>query len=497
MKDNTNNSTILLSGGTNGVSGGDISITGKLSTDTIKEKTTNSGVTIQNDTTIGSNLNVLGNLNITGNMNQINSTQITVNDKNIILASNNNADNHIEDGGLILQGQTQKTLLWKSAEGWSSSEKITAPCSKIGIGTFNTIDSGSGLIKTTGQGSFNSIQCGIGTFTKIDTTESQLIIGNSQVELNLNFSGNNLHINGNVPKAGQVLVGNGSEVKWANTDNSLINNQLIKVVTETCGGNQTTFQKIEQNSDIITLTGQGSNASKQITLSPYIVNNDTKKVIIIFNFSVYDTNLVSEIQIELLLGGADPVGNRKLIIKNMTGNQKNDYTKYFSLDSSDFSGGKNITFKFTGLTNTGNIKIFTNDGTNFVSPVITLQEIGDRTVKAIVDETRGSKTDQIAKVLVNTNANVTSPVLLNTSFPYELHSGYTPSVSDTGTIIIIVNFALYISFNNNLTSKLKLELLLNNNNSDNPVPQERTITLQEMASNRSYEYTKYFSISKS
>ena len=87
--------------------------------------------------------------------------------------------------------------------------------------------------------------------------------------------------------------------------------------------------------------------------------------------------------------------------------------------------------------------------------------------------------------------------MLNTSFPYELHSGYTPSVSDTGTIIIIVNFALYISFNNNLTSKLKLELLLNNNNSDNPVPQERTITLQEMASNRSYEYTKYFSISKS
>ena len=157
-------------------------------------------------------------------------------------------------------------------------EKITAPCSKIGIGTFNTIDSGSGLIKTTGQGLTNSIQCGIGTFTKIDTTESQLIIGNSQVELNLNFSGNNLHINGNVPKVGQVLVGNGSEVKWANTDNSLINNQLIKVVTETCGGNQTTFQKIEQNSDIITLTGQGSNASKQITLSPYIVNNDTKKL---------------------------------------------------------------------------------------------------------------------------------------------------------------------------------------------------------------------------
>ena len=46
MKDNANNSTILLSGGTDGVSGGDISITGTLSTDTINEKTSGSGVTI-------------------------------------------------------------------------------------------------------------------------------------------------------------------------------------------------------------------------------------------------------------------------------------------------------------------------------------------------------------------------------------------------------------------------------------------------------------------
>ena len=46
VKDNANNSTILLSGGTVGVSGGDISITGTLSTDTISEKTSGSGVTI-------------------------------------------------------------------------------------------------------------------------------------------------------------------------------------------------------------------------------------------------------------------------------------------------------------------------------------------------------------------------------------------------------------------------------------------------------------------
>ena len=150
------------------------------------------GFSKSKDATIYKNLNVLGNLNITGNMNQINSTQITVNDKNIVLASNNNADNHAEDGGIILQGATQKSLLWKSANGWKSSEKITAP--------------------------------------HLDTVSNQLLIGNTQVGLNLNFSGNNLHINGNVPKAGQVLIGTNSEVKWADTDYTLVNNQLIKVI---------------------------------------------------------------------------------------------------------------------------------------------------------------------------------------------------------------------------------------------------------------------------
>ena len=46
VKDNANNATILLSGGASGVSGGDISITGTLSTDTISEKTSGTGVTI-------------------------------------------------------------------------------------------------------------------------------------------------------------------------------------------------------------------------------------------------------------------------------------------------------------------------------------------------------------------------------------------------------------------------------------------------------------------
>jgi len=165
-------------------------------------------ITTTGDTTIGANLNVLGNLNITGNMNQINSTQITVNDKNIILASNNNADNHIEDGGLILQGTTPKSILWKSADGWSSSEKITAPDLKInGIGTFNSIDSGS--ITTTGIGSFGSIYSGtpiaatnggtgIGSFTTGDILYASS--NNSLTKLSPGYNGQILTLSNGIPQ---------------------------------------------------------------------------------------------------------------------------------------------------------------------------------------------------------------------------------------------------------------------------------------------------------
>ena len=340
---------------------------------------------------------------------------------------------------------------------------------------------GAGLADVSGETDFGS------KATKMVT------VGNNNVGLNLNFSGNNLHINGNAPKAGQILTSTGSEVKWADTDYSLVSNQVIKIVTETASGD---IFKSTQN--ILDLSSTKNFHDTYTAHDGYTINEETKKIIIIFNFAVFDSNLVSKIKLEVLI---NDVSKKSVIFKNMTGNQINDFVKYFTLTSTEYgTGSKTIKFKFTDMDNTGTIKIFTEDGSSVKQPTITLQEIGDRTVKAIVDETRGSKSDQIAKILVNTNATATKQTL-NTSqatnyvYPYELHGDYTPSVSDTGTIIIIVNFATYISFNNNLTSKLKLELLLNNG-SDTTIPQERKIILQEMNSNRSYEYTKYFSISK-
>ena len=180
----------------------------------------------------------------------------------------------------------------------------------------------------------------------------------------------------------------------------------------------------------------------------YTLNQETKKIIIIVNFALYinfHSNLTSKVKLELFINNSTEP-QHTIILQEMFSNRSYEYTKYFSVSKEAFTGASPIRLKFTDMNNSGNIKLFTNNGTDDKLPIITLQEIGDRTIKAILDETRGSKSDQIAKVLVNTNADVTTTQVLNTPHTYNLHSSYTPSVSDNGTIIIIVNFTLYINF---------------------------------------------------
>jgi hypothetical protein len=72
---------------------------------------------------IGGTLNVQGDLNIQGTFTTINSTTITVADKNIelgVVASP--SDLTAQGGGITLRGATDKSINWYSGVGWSSSE---------------------------------------------------------------------------------------------------------------------------------------------------------------------------------------------------------------------------------------------------------------------------------------------------------------------------------------------------------------------------------------
>jgi len=84
---------------------------------------TSGALTVTGGVGIGGTLNVQGDLNVQGTFTTINSTTITVADKNIELGVvGTPTDLTAEGGGITLRGATNKSINWYSGVGWSSSE---------------------------------------------------------------------------------------------------------------------------------------------------------------------------------------------------------------------------------------------------------------------------------------------------------------------------------------------------------------------------------------
>jgi hypothetical protein len=81
-------------------------------------------VGLASDVTVSNNLTVGGNLTVNGTLTAINSTTVTVDDKNIELASTASPSDTTADGaGLTVKGTTDKTFNWVNAsDAWTSSE---------------------------------------------------------------------------------------------------------------------------------------------------------------------------------------------------------------------------------------------------------------------------------------------------------------------------------------------------------------------------------------
>jgi hypothetical protein len=81
---------------------------------------------------VAQNLTVTGDLVINGTTTTVNSTTLTVDDKNIELGSvASPTDVTANGGGITLKGATDKTIIWTSGSGWTFSEKIEAPSAKL------------------------------------------------------------------------------------------------------------------------------------------------------------------------------------------------------------------------------------------------------------------------------------------------------------------------------------------------------------------------------
>lgn len=110
---------------------------------TVSSSTTTGALKVAGGVGIGGNLFVNGNLTVNGLVTTINSTTISVDDKNLELGSSDTpTDVTADGGGITLKGLTDKTFTWSAASNsWVSNVGITASSiqnTPIGSATANT-----------------------------------------------------------------------------------------------------------------------------------------------------------------------------------------------------------------------------------------------------------------------------------------------------------------------------------------------------------------------
>lgn len=111
-----------------------------------------SGGTISGSLTVSTNLTVTGDLTVNGTTTTLNSTTLTVDDKNIELGSvASPTDTTANGGGITLKGATDKEINWYSATGaWTSSEDWNLASGKVfkinGTEVLSATSLGSGIV---------------------------------------------------------------------------------------------------------------------------------------------------------------------------------------------------------------------------------------------------------------------------------------------------------------------------------------------------------------
>jgi len=125
--------TLKLPGGTT-IGNADAVLVSDTGTQTLTNKTLTSPILTTPDIgeATGTSLTLSGDLTVNGTTTNINSTNLVVEDKNIVLGDTTSpADNTADGGGITLKGTTDKTFNWVDAtDAWTSSEHINLASGK-------------------------------------------------------------------------------------------------------------------------------------------------------------------------------------------------------------------------------------------------------------------------------------------------------------------------------------------------------------------------------
>ena len=124
----------------------------------------------------GTDLTLSGNLTVNGTTTNLNSTNLVVEDKNIILGDTGTpTDTTADGGGITLKGATEKTLNWVDAtDAWTSSEDFNLLTGKVYEINGTSVLSGT----TLGSGVTGSSLTSVGTITSGTWTGTAIAIAN-------------------------------------------------------------------------------------------------------------------------------------------------------------------------------------------------------------------------------------------------------------------------------------------------------------------------------
>ncbi len=226
---------------------------------------------------VGTDLTVTGNLTVNGSTTTVNTTNMTVDDKNIelshSLSGNSPTDAAADGGGIILKGDTDHTILWNNAtDDWDFSENIDIAAGKVyklGGSTIlgaNSLDLENiqiaGNVITTASNADLSLQPSGTGAVKIEGIRIQGDVITSDDSSVVQF-GEGAAVNGNFNVGGSLQLSQSTAVTSildednlsSNSATALATQQSIKAYVDSVSGGSLTLGDSSSNAGAVNING--------------------------------------------------------------------------------------------------------------------------------------------------------------------------------------------------------------------------------------------------
>lgn len=268
----------------------------------------------------------------------------------------------------------------------------------------------------------------ISEVTDISTNAStEVTLGNNLVDLDVNANKLNFNINNNTPSDHDVLRYSHSKegVEWSPLIGETKNNEVLDVYCHKYDTSLSyegiTFPKINELRPVL------STDPKSINLFTFTKNPNVDKIIIDFTFLMYDTNLYSQLELNLKIKN---IVVNNIYLKSLSANRSTEINRTFVVDKTDIpEGNSTFTLDFINKNSSGVIQLF-GDNNNVENdddrPYIVVKTIGTKNMTygssinnlpiGNVTPSTGEFTNLTANVVQPTNSSSSTIGTVNDTF---------------------------------------------------------------------------------